>query len=96
MRKSENYEKGHIPHAINIFWKTLADSANLRMIDPAKTTIVYCHTGHTGQIASTLLNLLGYNALNIKHGMMDWNALHVSESMAWDGVADYPVELTGP
>jgi hypothetical protein len=47
----------------------------------------------TGQIASTVLNILGYNAVNLQYGMMDWNADHVSEKKKWDGLAIYSVEL---
>jgi rhodanese-related sulfurtransferase len=93
VRKAEDYESGHIPHAINIHWKELADSTNLAKLDPNKTTIVYCYVGPTGQIASTVLNILGYNAINLQYGMMDWNADHVSEEKKWDGLAVYPVEL---
>lgn len=93
VRKLQDYEAGHIPHAINIPWSQLADSTNLARLDPGKTTIVYCYAGPTGQIASTVLNILGYKAINLKFGMMDWNSALVNEEMLWDGVADYPVEL---
>ena len=92
VRSASKYEAGHLPHAINISWKTIADVDNLKKLDPEKTTIVYCDTGHTAQIAATALNLLGYRTLNMVFGMMDWNKDHVEESMQWDGVADYPVD----
>jgi rhodanese-related sulfurtransferase len=88
-----DYEAGHIPHAINIHWKELADPANLAKLDPNKTVIVYCYTGPTAQIASTVLNILGYSAINMKYGMMDWNTDCVSTGVVWDGVAVYPVQL---
>jgi rhodanese-related sulfurtransferase len=91
VRTSTDYELGHIPHSINIPWTEISKTENLRRLDPNKTIIVYCYTGHTGQIASTLLNILGYNAINMKFGMMDWN-LDAFQKTPWDGIADYPVE----
>lgn len=82
---------GHIPHAVNIHWKTLVDSANLQRVHPAKTKIVYCYTGHTGQTASTILGLLGHDAYNLKFGMMDWN-LDALDLEPWDMDADHDVE----
>jgi rhodanese-related sulfurtransferase len=73
VRSPEDYLAGHIPGAINIPWKTLAEECNLGMLPPDKRIITYCYTGHTGQIAATLLKLLGYDAVNMKYGMMGWN-----------------------
>lgn len=72
VRSAEDYAKGHIPGAINIFWKDLAKVENLKKLDPNKTIITYCYTGHTGGIAAAVLNLLGYDAINVKFGMMAW------------------------
>ena len=72
VRKPEDYAKGHIPGAINIPWKTIAKVENLKKIDPKRPVVTYCYTGHTGQIACTVLNILGYNALNLKFGIMAW------------------------
>jgi rhodanese-related sulfurtransferase len=72
VRSAEHYALGHIPGAINIPWKTIAESASLAKLPKDKQIVVYCYTGHTGQIAATVLNLLGYNAINLKFGMMGW------------------------
>jgi rhodanese-related sulfurtransferase len=72
VRSPDHYALGHIPGAINIPWKTIAESANLAKLPQDRQIVVYCYTGHTGQIAATVLNLLGYNALNLKFGMMGW------------------------
>ena len=39
-----------------------------------------------------MLNLLGYSAVAMKPGMMDWNKSHIDTSRRWDGTAGYPVE----
>jgi len=72
VRSDVDYAKGHIPGAINIPWKTIANIENLKKLDPTREIVVYCYTGHTAQIAATVLNMLGYDALNMKHGMMAW------------------------
>ena len=72
VRAPEDYAKGHIPGAINIPWRTIAKTEKLQKINPSKPIVVYCYTGHTGQIATTVLNMLGYDALNLKYGIMSW------------------------
>jgi LPXTG-motif cell wall-anchored protein len=72
VRSAEHYALGHIPGAINIPYKTIAKPENLAKLPKDKQILVYCYTGHTGQIATTILNLLGYNAVNLKFGMMGW------------------------
>ena len=72
VRAPDAYAMGHIPGAINIPWKSVAEPDNLAKLPADKQIVVYCYTGHTGQIATTVLNLLGYNAINLKFGMMGW------------------------
>ncbi len=95
VRAPEDYAKGHIPGAINIPWKTIADPDNLAKIPEDQPIVVYCYTGHTGAIATTILNLLGYEATNLKYGMMGWT--HDDEVFGqarYDAATapDYPVE----
>lgn len=72
VRGAADYAKGHIPGAINIPWREIAKEANLSLLSKSQPIAVYCYTGHTGSIATTLLNTLGYEAYNIKWGMMSW------------------------
>ena len=72
VRGADDYAKGHLAGAINIPWTTAAD--NLSKLDPNKTIIVYCYTGHTGGEVTMFLNLMGYKATNMKFGMAGWNA----------------------
>jgi rhodanese-related sulfurtransferase len=72
VRAPEAYELGHVPGAINIPWKAIAEPDNLAKLPTDQPIVVYCYTGHTGQIAATALNLLGYDATNLKFGMMGW------------------------
>ena len=74
VRKADDYAKGHLKGAINIPWKEIANKENLAKIDPAKKVITYCYTGHTGMVAAMVLNLLGYDAVDMKYGMMGWTS----------------------
>ncbi len=82
-------EGGHIPNAINIPTGEIANKAYLKMLDPTKTQIVYCYTGHTGSIATAVLSLLGYNAYNMKFGMAAWtSAATVNKGYTFSGAPD--------
>ena len=72
VRSPDHYALGHIPGAVNIPWKELANPENLAKLPTDQPIVTYCYTGHTGQIASTVLNALGYDATNLKFGMMGW------------------------
>lgn len=72
VRSVEDYAKGHIPGAINIPWRTIADPTSLAKIPQDKQVVCYCYTGHTSAVATGVLNALGYNTLNMKFGFVDW------------------------
>jgi len=72
VRKPDDYALGHIPGAINIPWKMIAQEENLKKLPTDRQIAVYCYTGHTGALAATALNLLGYDAVNLKYGMVTW------------------------
>ncbi len=72
VRSAEHYALGHIPGAINIPWKQIAKSESLAQLPTDRQIVVYCYTGHTGQVAATVLATLGYDVVNLKFGMMGW------------------------
>jgi rhodanese-related sulfurtransferase len=72
VRAASQYEKGHVPGAINIGLAALADPANLAKLPTDKKIVVYCYTGHTGSQAAAILNVLGYDVSNLKFGMTAW------------------------
>ena len=71
-RSAEDYATGHVPGAINISWKSIAEDSSLALLDKGTDVITYCYTGHTGGIAATILTVLGYSTSNMKYGMMGW------------------------
>lgn len=72
---SELEENGHIPGAVNIPLKTLADNPALLPADLDAPIVVYCKSGTRSTYAWTILNLLGYtNVRNMTAGMDGWIA----------------------
>ncbi len=72
---SELEETGHIPGAVNIPVKTLADNLALLPADLDAPIVVYCKSGTRSTFAWTVLNLLGYtNVRNMSAGMNGWLA----------------------
>lgn len=89
VRSAEHYAIGHVPGAINIYWRDIAKEENLQKLDPSKEIVVYCYTGHTGAVSAAALNLLGYNAVNMKFGMMSWTKdASVRVASAFDEAVD--------
>ncbi len=72
VRAPDAYALGHIEGAYNIPWKSIVEPENLAKLPTNEQIVVYCYTGHTGQVAATLLRILGYDAVNLKFGMMGW------------------------
>jgi len=72
IRKAEDYEKGHIPGAINIGITSLFTEENLAKLPYDRQIVVVCYTGHTASQATALLNAIGYNATALKWGMCSW------------------------
>lgn len=67
IRKDEDFKKGHIKGAKNIFWKDLLN--NLEKLPNDKTIVLICYVGHTASQMLTALNLLGYKSIVLKFGM---------------------------
>lgn len=96
VRSSDHYAAGHVPGAYNIPWRQIAKEENLKKLPTDKQIVVYCYTGHTGQIATTVLNTLGYDALNMKFGIMSWTTDTAVRVASPFQEADYPDLDTEP
>jgi len=73
VRKEENYLKGHLCGTAHIFWKDLFKTENLKKLPPSGQILVVSETGHIGGLVTGLLNMLGYNAVNLKWGITSWS-----------------------
>jgi rhodanese-related sulfurtransferase len=68
LRSKEEYKKGHIKGAKNIYWLDILDEKNLKKLPKNKPIFLICYVGHTSSQVLTLLKLLGYNVVSIKYG----------------------------
>jgi rhodanese-related sulfurtransferase len=58
VRELSEYQSGHIPNAINIPLRTLAQ--NLDRIPYDRSVVIYCSSGHRSAMGVMTLHLLGY------------------------------------
>jgi rhodanese-related sulfurtransferase len=72
VRKAEDYAKGHIPGAVNIPFGDIAKNGTLNALPKDRKIVVYCYTGHSGSQATAILGALGFDVLNLLHGMSSW------------------------
>ena len=72
VRGASDYAAGHVTGAINVPFREIATTANLAKLDPTKSIVVICYTGHTASQTTMLLNMMGYDAQTMKYGMTSW------------------------
>jgi rhodanese-related sulfurtransferase len=66
------YTVGHIPGAVRIPWQKIAEWRHLKDLPKGRRIVVYSGTGQTGGQIAAILNVLGYNALNLTWGITAW------------------------
>ena len=72
-RRPEDYEKDHIPGAVNIEWRQLI--ARMDEIPHDKTVLVYCNTGSLSAQGAFALKLAGMGNVKVLTGGYDsWKA----------------------
>ena len=75
IRRTDAYEWGHIPGAINMPFASLMDSITADVIPTDKPIVVTCYTGQSAGQAKVALELSGYeNVSSLGFGMSSWNS----------------------
>lgn len=96
MPKEKKYDQGHLPGAIYIGFTEIAKPENLAKLPKDKEIIVYCDTGHEQSKVLSVLRMLGYEAYDMKWGMMSWKTLPPSgftlKAIEGSILNNYPVE----
>lgn len=78
VRSPGEWNKGHVPGALQIFLPELP--ASLNSLDLSQPVAVYCNSGYRASLASSILKANGFDVRNVPGSWQAW--LH----------ADYPVE----
>ncbi len=73
VRKAEDYAAGHIPGAVNMNAAEMFSAENLAKLPPDQPIVVNCYTGQTASQVTSALNMLGYDAVNLKFGFASWS-----------------------
>ncbi|KEZ34836.1 hypothetical protein UK99_11020 [Frankia casuarinae] len=68
-RTPEAYAAGHIPGAVNMWFKDVLSDSNLALLPRDKTIIIVCWVGHTASQLVALLGLLGFTVAGLQYGM---------------------------
>ncbi|EUJ47531.1 rhodanese-like domain-containing protein [Paenilisteria rocourtiae] len=69
VREKFEYVNGHISGSQNI------PLTKLRTFHYTSPVYIICHSGARSKIATQYLHKRGYNVINVKGGLMKWNAL---------------------
>jgi rhodanese-related sulfurtransferase len=68
----ELYYHGHIPSAVHIPWRKITQLKMLTSLPRDRRIVVYSNTGQTGGQAAAILNVMGYDTVNLRWGMTSW------------------------
>jgi rhodanese-related sulfurtransferase len=73
VRTDDSYENGHLCGTLHFYYKDLFKPENLQKLPPDRQILVYSDTGHESGMVTALLNMLGYDAINLKWGIAGWS-----------------------
>ena len=96
LRSAEDYAKGHIPGTVWMDVKALFTPAGLATLPPDRQVVVVCYTGQGASQATSALNMLGYDAAALLHGMSSWTTdaeVYVKRFNPETHAHDYAVEV---
>jgi len=74
VRSASQYAVGHIPGAVNIPWRSVFTEENISLLPMDRDIVVYCYTGHTASQVTSMLNVLGFDAMCLKFGLTSWTS----------------------
>lgn len=87
----EEYAKGHVPKAINIPLREIAEARSLSLLPRGKKIVFTCDNGHRSMAAALFLGQLGYETYAMSMGLGYWNGSVAGISSPYTGSAGYPV-----
>lgn len=72
IRQAADYEKGHIPGAVNMPGSSLFTAENLAKLPKDQPIVLNCYSGQTASQATAALRMMGYDAYNLLYGIPSW------------------------
>jgi rhodanese-related sulfurtransferase len=97
VRQPEEFERGHVPGAVNIPLDVLFRPASLEKLPAAGDPIlIVCQSGHIESMALGGLTALGYEPYVLRFGMIGWNAETRVKAAGSPGQGDVVRGLGGP
>ncbi|WP_085814263.1 rhodanese-like domain-containing protein [Geoanaerobacter pelophilus] len=91
VQSADEYAKGHIPGAINIPLRNIADAASLSRLPRDKKILLSCEDGHRSMAAALFLSQLGYETQVVSMGLSHWNRTGAKVASPYRGSAGYPI-----
>lgn len=75
VRETDEWEEGHIPHAIHLSRGTIELGIEEKVPDPSATVILHCGGGGRSALAAESLQKMGYkNVRSMAGGFKAWQA----------------------
>lgn len=96
IRKTEDYNNGHLEGAINIPYTELANDDSIKALDPSKKLILVDYNGHIASKATRILSLLGFEAYPMKDGMRIWTSdegVNGIAPISNEKIGEYPTKV---
>jgi len=91
VQSPEEYARGHVPGAINIPMREIAETQSLALLPRGKKIVFTCDNGHRSMAAALFLGQLGYETYAMSMGLSYWNGSGAGISSPYPGSAGYPV-----
>ena len=80
VRRSDEFDAGHIPNAINVPNESIGTAEIPELPDKDQLIMVYCRSGRRSKEASEKLVKLGYTNIVEFGGILDWKGEIVTEN----------------
>lgn len=71
IRNNEDFQKGHIPNAINIPFYQLINNYS-KILKKGNEYYIYCQRGTKSKVICNILDNKGYSIINIVDGYKGW------------------------
>lgn len=79
LRKAEDYEKGSVKDAVNIYWEGFEEK--IPGLSKEKPLYLICYTGETSDEYAKYLNSQGYEAYSIRDGYRGYLRFKLKQMM---------------